>query len=75
MVGNSVLRGIYVIVIDVLAEGLDDFEFGGEGQDAIDVHRALTEALAAGPGPALDKAVRRHQERSPLPTGPLSVRQ
>jgi DNA-binding FadR family transcriptional regulator len=68
MVGNSVLRGIYVIVIDVLAEGLDDFEFGGEGQEAIDVHRALTEAIAAGPAPALDKAVRRHQERSPLPS-------
>lgn len=65
---NVPLRSVYLTVIDLLAEGLDDFDFEGHDKRAVAVHRGLAAAIAEGEGPRLERAIRRHRERSPLPS-------
>lgn len=67
MTQNAVLEGVYLTIIDVIAEELDDFHFAGPKPADIEVHRNLAEKIAAGPGQALTRAVKRHREHSPLP--------
>jgi DNA-binding FadR family transcriptional regulator len=64
---NEPLRGVYLTTIDFLERGLDDFDFAGHDDRAVTVHRRLAAAIAEGEGDRLERAIRAHERRSPLP--------
>lgn len=60
--GNAAVRGIYLTMIDVLQETVDDARFPAfDGQALLAVHRDLVAAIDAGEGPHLDAAVAAHR--------------
>jgi len=62
---NQPLRSIYLTLLDYLEASLDRAEYGAfEGEASVAIHRELVEAIGAGPGRRLDRALARH---SPLP--------
>lgn len=63
---NPPLQSFYRMLIDVLDDGLDQFEFGGPQADGATVHRMLVEAIAAGDEQTIEEAVERHAQQSPL---------
>jgi GntR family transcriptional repressor for pyruvate dehydrogenase complex len=64
---NEPLRAVYLTTLEFLERGLDDFEFTGHDYRAVTVHRRLADAIAAGEGLRLERAIRAHELRSPLP--------
>jgi DNA-binding FadR family transcriptional regulator len=60
--GNAPVRGIYLTMIDVLQETVDDAQFPAfDGEALVAVHRDLVAAIDAGEGPGLDAAVAAHR--------------
>jgi DNA-binding FadR family transcriptional regulator len=64
---NPALKNIYLMLIDVLDDGLDRFEFPDNSDEPIRIHRALVDAIADGDPAKIDAAVRQHLTVSPLP--------
>jgi DNA-binding FadR family transcriptional regulator len=67
---NVPLRTVYLTTIGVLEEAMSDFDFSAYDARAVAVHRELAEAICAGEGARLERAIRRHEQRSPLPSQP-----
>jgi len=65
---NRPLRDVYLAALGMLEEVMGGFGFTSYGERAVAVHRELAEAIAEGEGPRLERAMRRHERRSPLPS-------
>jgi DNA-binding FadR family transcriptional regulator len=65
---NRPLRDVYLASLGMLEEVMGGFGFTSYGERAVAVHRELAEAIAEGEGPRLERAIRRHERRSPLPS-------
>jgi DNA-binding FadR family transcriptional regulator len=65
--GNVPLQSVYLAIVSFLEGGLDDFEFQGNA-DVAAIHRELLDAIEAGEGPRLERAIAAHMEASPLPS-------
>jgi DNA-binding FadR family transcriptional regulator len=64
---NVPLRSVYLTALEFLERGLDDFAFSGHDRRAVAVHRELAAAIAEGEGARLERAIKAHMRRSPLP--------
>jgi DNA-binding FadR family transcriptional regulator len=63
---NAPLQSIYLVVCDFLESGLGDLEFAVIEPERVAAHRQLLEAIDEGEGEALEAALQRHAELSPL---------
>jgi DNA-binding FadR family transcriptional regulator len=62
------LRTVYLVVIELLDTGLEDFEFDGPSESLLRTHEELVDAIADGGAQRLEAAINRHAATSPLPT-------
>ncbi|HEY4278581.1 MAG TPA: FCD domain-containing protein [Conexibacter sp.] len=65
---NVPLRTVYLAAIGMLEEAMAQFGFTSYDARAVAVHRELADAIAEGEGARLERAIRRHERRSPLPS-------